>query len=67
MTRVISFPPWRRLHSKSPYLSGGLVESKMMPQLFFTDSTGGVNLVTQDEEGNLSELFDREQGIELGL
>ena len=67
MTRAISFPLWRRLHSKSPYLSGGLVEPKMMPQLLFTDSTGGVNLVTQDEEGNLGKFFDREQGIEFGL
>jgi len=39
----------------------------MMPQLFFTDSTGGVNLVTQDEERDLGKLFDREQGIEFGL
>ena len=67
MTRVISFPLWQRLHSKSPYLSGGLVESKMMPQLFFTNSTGGVNLVTQDEEGDFGKLFDREQGIEFSL
>ena len=67
MTRVISFRLGRRLHSKCPYLSGGLVESKVMPQLFFADSTGGVNFVTQNEEGNLGKFFNREQGIEFGL
>jgi len=38
-----------------------------MPQLFFADSTGGVNFVTQNEEGNLGKFFNREQGIEFGL
>ena len=43
------------------------MEVKITPQLFFSESTGGVNFVTQDEEGNLGKLFGREQAIELGL
>ena len=38
-----------------------------MSQLLFADSTGGVNLVTQNEEGNLGKFFNREQCIELGF
>ena len=50
-----------------PYLSGGLVESKVVPQLFLTDGTRGINLVTQNKERDLGEFFNREQGIELGF
>ena len=67
MTRVINFPLRQRLHSKCPYLSGGLVESEVMSQLFLANSTGGVNLVTQDEEGDLGKFFNREQGVQLSL
>jgi hypothetical protein len=38
-----------------------------MPQLFLADGTGGVNLVTQNEERDFGKLFNREQGIELGF
>ena len=39
----------------------------MVPQLFFADGTGGIDLVTQDEEGNLGEFFNREQCVEFGF
>ena len=49
------------------YLSGGLVESEVVSQLFLTDGTRSINLVTQDEERNLGKLFNREQGIEFSF
>lgn len=30
----------------------------MMPQLFLTDSTGGIDFVTQNKERNLGEFFN---------
>jgi hypothetical protein len=38
-----------------------------MPQLFLADGTRSINLVTQNKEGDLGKLFNREQGVELGL
>ena len=53
--------------ARCPYLSGGLVESEVVSQLFLANSTGGVDLVAQNKEGNLVEFFDRKQGIELSF
>jgi len=39
----------------------------MVPQLFLADSTGGIDLVAQNEERDLGKLFNREQGVELGF
>ena len=49
------------------YLASGLVEAKMVSQLFLTDRTRRVDLVAEDKEGNLGELFDTKESIELGL
>jgi hypothetical protein len=36
-------------------------------QLVLRDSLGVIDLVAQDDEGNLGELLHREEGVELGL
>lgn len=47
------------------HLSSGLVKTQMMPQLLLADSTHSINLVTQDYEGNLGELLNGQQRVEL--
>ena len=42
------------------YLSGGLVEAKVVPQLFLADGARGINLVTQNKERNLGKLLNRQ-------
>lgn len=49
------------------HLSSGLVQAQMVPNLLLTDSTVGVDLITQDKERNLGEFFDRKEGIQLCL
>jgi hypothetical protein len=44
-----------------------LVKAKLVSQLVLGDSVRVVDLVAQDDEGDLGELFHREKGIELGL
>lgn len=39
----------------------------MVPELLLADSTRGVNLVAENKEGNLRELLDREECVELSL
>jgi hypothetical protein len=41
----------------SPYLSGRLEKTQLVPQLFLGDSSWGVDLVTKDEERYARELF----------
>lgn len=48
-------------------LSSCLVQSQMMSQLLLADGTGRVNLVSQNEEGNLGELLDGQESVELGF
>ena len=38
-----------------------------MSELLLADCTGGVDLVSEDEERNLGELLDAQEGVELGL
>lgn len=44
-----------------------LPQPQLMPQLLFANSVRVVDLVAQDQEGHLGELFHREQGVELQL
>jgi len=67
VTRVIGSVLCNWPCERCPYLSGGLVESKVVPQLFLADGTRGIDLVAQDKERDLGKLFNREQGIELGF
>ena len=46
-------------------LPGSLVEPDSLTQLLFGHSTGSVDLVAQDQEGNTGELLDRKQSVEL--
>jgi len=39
----------------------------MMPQLLFAHGTRCINLVTKDQEGNLRELLNGQQGVELSF
>lgn len=48
-------------------LAGRLVQSQVVPQFLFANGTRGINLVSEDEEGNLGELFNGQKGIEFGL
>jgi hypothetical protein len=38
-----------------------------MTELVLTDGAGCVNFVAEDEEGNLGEVLDREERVQLGL
>lgn len=38
-----------------------------MAQLILADSIGVIDLVSENEEGNLGELLHGEEGVELGL
>ena len=48
-------------------LTGSLVQTELVTQLILADSIGMINLVSEDEEGNLGEILHGEQSIELGL
>ena len=48
-------------------LAGGLVQTKLVAQLILADGVGVVDLVSEDKEGNLSEILHGEKGVELGL
>lgn len=39
----------------------------MMPEFLLTNSAWCIDFVTEDEERNLAELFDREEGVEFGF
>lgn len=43
------------------------MKAKSVTELLLRDGTGGVNLVTENKEGNLVELLDGEEGVELGF
>lgn len=43
--------------------AGGLRQSQMVTQLFFTDGGGQVDLVGQNEEGSLGQVFNGEQAL----
>jgi len=47
--------------------AGRMVQAKCGAQLVFTDGVGVIDLVTEDDEWSGFELFQGEQGIELGL
>ncbi len=49
------------------YLSGGLVETKLMPELVLAHGTRCVNLVAEDKERHLGELLDGEESVKLRL
>lgn len=49
------------------YLSGGGVEAEGVAEFLFRDCAGGVNLVAEDEERDLAQLFDGEEGVEFGF
>lgn len=44
-----------------------LVQTKLVSKLILAHGIGVVNLVSEDEEGNLGELLDCEKGVELDL
>lgn len=48
-------------------LAGGLVQTKLVAQLILAHGIGVINLVSEDEEGNLGEVFHGEEGVELSL
>lgn len=48
-------------------LTSSLVETKLVAELILTDSVGVVDLVTENEEGDLGEILHGEKGVELGL
>ena len=39
----------------------------MVAELVLADSSRGVNLVSEDQEGDLAEVLDGKKGVELGL
>ena len=41
-------------------LTRGLVEAELVAELLLRDGAGGVDLVAEDEEGNVGELLDRD-------
>lgn len=49
------------------HLASGRVEAELLANVFLRDSARSVDLVAEDEEGDLVELFDGEQGIKLSL
>lgn len=48
-------------------LSGGLIETELVSHLILGHGIGVVDLVAENDEGNLGELLHREEGVELGL
>lgn len=48
-------------------LSCGLVESQLVSEFVLADGVGVVDLVAENEEGDLGELLHGEEGVELGL
>lgn len=67
-----TFP--RQYISNSPYqsdtksyLTSHLVQPRVMPQFFLTDSTRSINLVAKNWERNLDKLLDRKQSVNLNL
>ena len=43
--------------------AGSLVQTQLVPQLFFGNGSSGVNLVTKDEEGDLGERLNGHCGL----
>lgn len=48
-------------------LTRGLVQSKLVAKLVLANSIGVVDLVSEDQEGNLGQLLHGKEGVELGL
>lgn len=48
-------------------LTSRLVQTKLVTQLVLAHSIGMVDLVSEDEEGHLSEILHGEEGVQLGL
>lgn len=48
-------------------LASSLVQTQLVAQLVLAHSVGVVDLVAEDEEGHLGEIFHGEEGVELGL
>lgn len=48
-------------------LTSSLVETELVAQLILADSIGVIDLVSENEEGNLRELLHGEESVELGL
>ena len=55
-----------RKHVKTN-LASGLIETKVMPKLLFAHRTCRINLISKNEEGNLWELLNWKQRVELCL
>lgn len=49
------------------HLSGGGVEAEGVAEFLLRDGAGSVDLVAEDEEGDLAELLDGEESVEFGL
>jgi hypothetical protein len=48
-------------------LSGCLVQAQLVSQLVLGNGVGVVDLVAQDDKGNLGKLLHGQEGVELGL
>lgn len=48
-------------------LPSRLVQTKLVAQLVLAHGVGVVDLVSEDEEGHLGQVFHGEEGVELGL
>jgi hypothetical protein len=48
-------------------LAGGLVQTQLAPELILADRLGVVDLVAENDEGDVGELLHAEERIELGL
>lgn len=47
--------------------AGGLVQTQLVAKLVLAHGIGVVNLVAEDEEGDLGEVLHGQEGVELGL
>ena len=51
----------------STYLAGGLVQTQLMPELVLAHGAGCINLITEDQEGDLGELLNGKERVKLGF
>jgi hypothetical protein len=48
-------------------LASGLVQTELVTEFILGDGVGVIDLVTENEEGNLGQVLHGEQGVQLGL
>lgn len=57
----------RAKRKRLTHLSSRRVQPKSVTKLLLRNGTGGVNLVTKNEEGNLVQLLNGEEGVKFRL